>query len=143
MQTAKIRIRTEVGIITIKKVLSIRITAMDRGVSLICIGDGREQKNTFIKNHPERKDSNRSISGVGRCRVYALCFSYMFNFSYVHSPPFRSGSTRFWRLKEAQPFISRLSITFCRIHMRDSQEWVEEKCRLFIFTEMKTSGLIL
>lgn len=40
----------------------------------------REQKNTFIKNHPERKDSNRSISGVGRCRVYALCFSYMFIF---------------------------------------------------------------
>lgn len=82
--------------------------------------DGREQKNTFIKNHPERKDSNRSISGVGRCRVYALCSSYVFNFyfSCVHSPPFRSCSTRFWRLKGAIVSVKTVNNVLLNPHER-------------------------
>lgn len=108
--------------------------------------DGREQKNKFIKNHPERKDSNRSISGVGRCRELPSVVRILACLFLFFLCAFTAYSVLFHKILEAErgrSFLWILSITFCWIHMRDSQEWVEEKCRLFIFTEMKTSGLIL
>lgn len=108
------RIRTEVGIITIKKVLSIRITAMDRGVSLICIGDGVSKK-----IHSSRITQNaKTVTEVSRELVVVVYMPYVFLtcLFLFFLCAFTAFSVLFHKILEAErgrSFLSRLSITFC------------------------------